>query len=117
MPQPREEWQVSPFVYLHSEPLSPEAYENADLPTRFRSRISKHSDITVKASWDCRDDVPRPVDNVGCICPLGQYATMAYPESSQERICMITYNFEYAFVHDGKLDPTLLHETISKCCL
>jgi hypothetical protein len=111
MPDTPERRQVSPFTYLHSKPLPAEIYESADLPTRFRPRISKHTHVAVKATWECRDDLPAPVDTVGAISSVGHLVSIVYPETSPERIHMIAYNFEYAFLHDGILDLAHLYES------
>ncbi|KAI6376029.1 hypothetical protein MCOR25_002844 [Pyricularia grisea] len=106
-----------PMRYQSSIPVPAPLYENTAYPSRFRPRISKHTDVADKACWEACDDFENATglklkaDSVGCINPVGgNVNALWFPEAIPERLRIISYLSELLFRHDDLTDDAVTPE-------
>lgn len=90
----------------YSEPLRPEVYtDNPEFTSRFRPRIHKKADIADHAAVQCHLDLygdGRFGSTFGNLnAHAGSWTSLCAPNCLPERLALISYTFEYAFIHDG----------------
>lgn len=107
-----------------SLPVPPEAYEGDEFFCQFTPRIHRDSYLADSGCWQCQldllgsqgrahADAVRNRSNksyaVGCINPtVGNFTALCASEAIPERLALISYIVEYAYVHDdGKIFATL----------
>ena len=102
--------------FKHSIPVPPHVWEGLDYFSMFTPRIHKDSASADEGSWQCQldfleaslvlqADTKRNEEHksyaVGCINPTaGNFTALCACECMPERLGLITYIVEYAFVHD-----------------
>lgn len=98
----------------HSVPLDESAYVCDDYFCLFKPRIHSDAALADKGSWQCQVDFleangPADADRneghhsyaVGCInSQVGNFTALCAVESIPERLELITYMVEYAYIHD-----------------
>ena len=109
--------------FKHSIPVPSYIYEGLDYFSMFQPRIHRESFLADEGSWQCqvdfleaslaaRTDAKRNEDHksyaVGCINPVaGNFTALCASECMPERLGLITYIVEYAFIHDDGMYTTL----------
>ena len=112
---------VKGLPYKHSIPLPSHIYEGLDYFSKFTPRIHRDSALADEGSWQCqvdfleasvaaRADAKRNEDHksyaVGCINPrVGNFTALCACECMPERLGLITYIVEYAYIHDDGKQP------------
>lgn len=95
--------------YLYSNVVDPSTYETEGLCEGIPLRVHKHPHLedigTLRAQEDWRRLVG-PVDNYkGGLGPKYSFMSVAVPECLPERLEIISYANEFAFLHDGNSHP------------
>ena len=116
------------MLYEHSIPVSLEQFKDQDYFSLFTPRIHRNLAYADDGSWQCQVDfldataaaragADRNRKNwsyaVGCINPrAGNFTALCACEALPERLALISYMVEYAFIHDdGK--PRWLNESLA----
>ncbi|KAJ5908817.1 hypothetical protein N7495_001499 [Penicillium taxi] len=103
-----------------SLPVQPEAYEGDEFFCIFTPRIHRDSQLADAGCWQCQEDLlgsqgrahTEAVRNrsnksyaVGCINPtVGNFTALCASEAIPERLALISYIVEYAYVHDDVIE-------------
>lgn len=101
-----------------SIPVPPEAYEREEYFCKFTPRIHRDAHLADSGCWQCQVDLLgsqgtahvaaiRSGSNknyaVGCINPtVGNFTALCAVEAISERLALISYIVEYAYVHDDR---------------
>lgn len=113
---------TTPFI-KHSIAVEPQAYERFDYFCRFKPRIHRDFHLADSGSWQCQVDflgssTAARADSirnqghksyaVGCINPIaGNFAALCACEAIPDRLALITYMIEYAYIHDDGKGGTI----------
>jgi hypothetical protein len=96
-----------PMDYRYSVPLSSDKYaQNEDYFSVFKPRIHKQAVIADDASvdiqieWYGQEGLGSKVGNMNN--HAGNFTALSAPECLPERLYIVSYAIEYAFLHDGK---------------
>lgn len=94
--------------YKYSVPLDPSIFDT-QLRTTLPLRKSIHEDLAIRGSENFKRDWAQIVGPVGDFVggdlnPKGHIVAILYPEILPERIELLSYFFDYAFLYDGT-DP------------
>ena len=91
--------------YKYSTIVDPSTYEDFGLSGALPLRASKFGHLADKGSRRAQDDWKEFVGKIsgftGCLCPRFNGITVAVPECRPERMEVVTYANEFAFLHDG----------------
>lgn len=112
-----------------SIPLDPQDYEGKEYFSRFKPRIHRDTILADRGSWQCQKDFLRAggaadADRnaehksyaVGCInTTVGNFTALCACESIPDRLELITYMVEYAYIHDdGESKRQGYHELLHR---
>ena len=91
--------------YKYSTVVYPSTYDDFGLSGALPLRASKFGHLADKgnrrAQKDWRQFVGKISDFTGCLCPRFNDISVAVPECRPERMEVVTYANEFAFLHDG----------------
>lgn len=96
--------------YEYSTIVDPSAYETEGLCDGIPLRVHKYPDLEDMGSLRAQEDWTEhvgPVDNYrGGLGPKYSFMAVSVPECLPERLEIISYANEFAFLHDGELNAT-----------
>lgn len=93
----------------YAVPIRPEIYvDDPEFTCLFIPHENRHGDICDHASVQCQLDIFETEDAVGSSfgslnAEAGNFTTLCAPNCLPERLPLLSYIIEYAFIHDGKL--------------
>ena len=92
--------------YKYSTVVDPSTYDDFGLCDTLPLRVSRYGNLADKGCRRAQEDWTRFVGRIsgftGCQCPRFNAIAAAVPECRPERMEMITYANEFAFLHDGE---------------
>lgn len=103
--------------YKHSTVVDPSTYDDFGLCGALPLRISKYGNLADKGCQRAQEDWIRFVgkisDFTGCRCARFNAISAGVPECHPERMEMVTYANEFAFLQDGacKLAKCVIDDT------
>lgn len=114
---------IKPTYIQNSVALDPSQYEGDEYFCLFTPRIHRDAALADRGSWNCHvdfleaagaEDAKRNEGHrsyaVGCInADVGNFTALCACESLPERLELITYMVEYAYIHDDGTCGTLAH--------
>ena len=99
--------QLLDMEYKHSVVVDPSTYKTEGLCDRIPLRMHVHSDLENIGTIRAQEDWSRLVKNVenyrGGLGPKYSFMSVSVPECLPERLEIISYANEFAFLHDGML--------------
>ncbi|KAF4984888.1 hypothetical protein FZEAL_41 [Fusarium zealandicum] len=110
----------APSFIRNSVPLPPHAYEGEEYFCLFTPRIHRDARLSDAGSWQCQVDFLKSSTEaragadrnkdvssyaVGCINPVvGNFTALCACEALSERLALVTYMVEYAYIHDDVIE-------------
>lgn len=95
----------------YAEPLRPDIYACEEYTSLFSPRIHRRTSIADHASVQCHLDlygeegVGSKFGNLNA--HAGNFVSLCAPNCLPERLALVAYTIEYAFLHDGMSRPGL----------
>ena len=93
------------MAHRYSRPIDPETYHTdglaLDIPLRMHRYPSKEFDGALRAQKDWSNQVSPLRGYLGGLGPLLSFISVTIPECRPERLAIMSYANEFAFLYDG----------------
>jgi ophiobolin F synthase len=99
---------MSSIQYRFSRPFANSEAESYGCFTSLPIRVSLYQDIANKASEELQENWERHAQRdhgrryVGCCNPVGHFVSLVAPEALPDRVDVVAYLSEFAYLYDGK---------------
>lgn len=107
------------MTFTHSTIVDPSTYETQGLCEGIDVRVSKYSHLEDRGAIRSHEDWNKHVapchEYRGTLGPRFNFISVTIPECIPERLEIISYANDFAFLHDGMASPALLPLSACRC--